>query len=142
MATELRELRIRGVHPVLPSSEEFDEALEIQWGAGLEGTELERARQSVKEHFSGLFLIEIEIKPVDADFDWGEITQPIAGVDKSNWQVPFDEQPVDSVTGRWVFFLHFVDLTKPISTPLGDRLLPSPTPIPPHLASIKYEVPG
>jgi hypothetical protein len=35
-----------------------------------------------------------------------------------------------------------VDLTRPISTPLGDRLLPSKTPVPSHLASIRYEVPG
>ena len=141
MATPLCELRILGVHPVIPSAEEFDQALEIQWGSGLAGSELERARQSVEEHFSELVLIEIQIEPADGEFDWSEITQPILGQDRSNWQVPHDEQPVDQAAGRWAFFLHFADLRRPISTPLGERLLPSPTPIPRHLASIRYEVP-
>src|SRR5438552_3073542 len=99
MATPLRELRILGVHPVVPSSEEFDEALKIQWGAALAGSELERARQSVQDHFGLLFLVEIQIKPANADFDWSEVTQPIVGQEKSTWQVAYDERAVDLSTG-------------------------------------------
>jgi hypothetical protein len=142
MATPLHEIRILGVHHVLPSSEEFEEALETQWGAGLVGHDLQRARQSVQDHFSRLFLIEIQFEPADADLDWSEVAQPIVGQEKSNWQVAYNERPVDRSTGRWAFFLHFVDLKQPISTPLGERLLSHPTPTPRHLASIKYEVPG
>jgi hypothetical protein len=38
--------------------------------------------------------------------------------------------------------MHFVDLGRPLSTPLGEKLLPRPTPTPAHLASVTYEVPG
>jgi hypothetical protein len=75
MASSLHEFRILGLHPIVPSVEELDEALRIQWGSGLAGSELERARESVKAHFSGLFLIEIQIKPADAEIDWFEIPQ-------------------------------------------------------------------
>ena len=142
MVSSLQELQILGVHPVVPSVEEFDEAVAIQWGPSLVGNELERARESVRAHFSGLFLIEIQIQPADAEVNWSEITQPIDGHDRSNWQVPYDERPIDQTTGRWAFFLHFVDFKRPVSTPLGERMLRPPTPIPPHLTSIKYEVPG
>jgi hypothetical protein len=142
VASLLQELRILGVHPVLPSEEEFEEALAIQWGSNLAGNALKRARQSVHEHYNGLFLIEIQIEPADGEFEWSEITQPIRGQDPSNWQVPYDERPVDEPAGRWAFFLHFLDLRRPLSTPLGEKMLPGPTPTPGHLASIKYEVPG
>jgi len=106
---------------MVPSVEEFEEAIEIQWGSNLTGNELERARQSVQAHFNGLFLIEIQIQPADGELDWSEITQPIPGQDSSNWQVPYDERSVDEPTGRWAFFLHFLDLRRPLSTPLGEK---------------------
>src|SRR5438552_15213052 len=100
MAAPWHELRILGVHPIVPSVDEFEQALNIQWGSGLTGNDLERARQSVQAHFSGLFLIEIQLQPADAELDWSEITQPIPGQDRANWQVPYDERPVDEPTGR------------------------------------------
>jgi hypothetical protein len=142
VASSLKELQILSVHPVIPSVQEFDEAVAIQWGLSLVGNELERARASVREHFNRLFLIEIQIQPADAELDWSKITQPIDGLDRSSWQVPYDERPIDQPTGRWAFFLHFVDLKRPVSTPLGERMFCPPTPIPPHLTSVKYEVPG
>ena len=111
-------------------------------GSNLTGDELERARQNVQAHFSRLFLIDIRIQPADGELDWSEITQPIPGQDRSNWQVPYDERPVDEPRGRWAFFLHLLDLRRPLLTPLGEKMLPRPTPTPPHLASIKYEIPG
>jgi len=63
--SSLRELRILGVHRVVPSVEEFEEALEIQLGSGLAGSELERARESTQAHFNDLFLIELQIQPAD-----------------------------------------------------------------------------
>jgi hypothetical protein len=77
MASPLREIRILGVHPV-PSSEEFGQALELQWGAGLAGSDLARAQLSVQDHFSHLFLIEIQIQPANANIDWSEFGQPIS----------------------------------------------------------------
>jgi hypothetical protein len=141
MATQLRALRVLGLHPVRPSAEDFDEAVETLWGSELSGTKLKAARRNVEEHFRGLFLIEIEVQPPDSEFDWADLTQPIDAQPRSNWQVPYDEQLVDPEAGRWAFFLHCVDLTRPMSTPLGDRHLPEPTPVPDHLEMIKYDLP-
>jgi hypothetical protein len=137
----LRDLRIVGLHPVQPSTDEIGEAVEILWGSELSGSKLEAARRDVREHFSGPFLLEVEIQPPNAEFDWSDITQVVDGQPRSNWQVPYDEQPVDREAGRWAFFLHFVDLKKALSTPLGELSLPEPTACPQHLESIKYEVP-
>jgi hypothetical protein len=141
VATILREIRVLGVHPVVPSATEFAKTLEWQWGSDLSGPALESARRNVQEHYSRLFLIEIKIEPANAKIDWGEFTQPIPGEPRSSWQVPYDERSIAKTSGHWAFFLHFVDVARPLSTPLGERPLPRPTPIPSHLVSIKYEAP-
>jgi hypothetical protein len=142
MATSMRDLQILGVYPVVPTPAELKETLEIQWGSDLKGKELDLAKEHVRDHFNRLFLIEIQTNPPSAKLNWEKITQPDATQPRSNWQVPYDEQPIEESEGRWVFFLHCVDLAQPVSTPVGQRTLPSPTPIPRHLAGIKYEVPG
>jgi hypothetical protein len=142
MSGKLRDCRILGIHRVVPSEEEFDEALEVQWGQGLTGAELERARSRVREHFDGLCLIEVQFEPADAEIDWNEFTQCDNDLDRSSWQVPYDEVLVDRSTGRWAFFLHFVRPDQPLLTPVGERLLPRPSLVPAHLIQIKYEVPG
>ncbi len=141
MATQLREIRVLGMHPVLPTAPEFAKTLEWLWGSDLSGPALESARRNVQEHYGRLFLIEIKIEPPNAKFDWSDFTQPVPGQPQSSWQVPYDERSIDKTAGRWAFFLHFVDVARPLSTPLGERPLPRPAPIPSHLAFIKYEAP-
>lgn len=83
------------------------------------------------------------MKPPDADIDFGDITQPMKGVPKNNWQAPHDEECIDEAGGIWAFFLHFVDDAAPLRTRFGDIPLPKPTPLPAALASRKrYELPG
>lgn len=142
MKKPLRDIQVLGIHPVWPTSGQFQEALDTQWGSNLPETELETARKHVREHFEGLYLIEVQLHPPNAKIDWAEFTQPLKDVPQSNWQVPYDERPIDETTRRWAFFLHFVDLNKSLSTPVGDRPLPSLTSIPSHLTSVHYEVPG
>jgi hypothetical protein len=67
---KLQQLRVLGLHPINPSEALFVETLEIQWGSDISGDELERARQHVREHFEGLYLIEVEVDPPDAEIDW------------------------------------------------------------------------
>ena len=141
MAERLRDIRVLGVHQVVPTAEEIAEAVEIQWGDGLSGAALAEAERAVREHFAGLRLIEVQVEPPAAEVDWLEVTQPIAGVDRSDWQAPYDEQPVDEEGGRWAFFLHEVLFDAELSTPVGPRKLPAVTAIPTHLAGIRYEVP-
>lgn len=142
MSTPLRAVRVIGIHHVTPSPPQFDEALDIMWGDGLRGEELERAKQNVREHFEGLYLLEVEIEPGDADVDLGEFTQPVDDTPRESWQAPWDERPVGDGGTRWAFFLHYVDLSRPLLTPVGECPLPPPTPMPPHLADIAYDVPG
>lgn len=141
MPETLRDFRVLGVHPVHPPAALFEETLRIQWGSDLTAIDLEHARQSVGEHFAGLYLFEVQLEPFDADIDWGEVTQPDPGQPRSNWQVAYDERPIDETAGRWAFFLHFVDLGQPLQTPVGARALPAPSPVPSHLADCSYEVP-
>jgi hypothetical protein len=138
----LESLRVLGVHPVVPTAAQFREAVEIQYGHDLTGQELAGAEDQVREHFAGLYLIEVCAAPVDAEIDWGAVTQPVEGQPRANWQVPYDERRLQKEENRWAFFFHYLDLTCPLQTQLGDRTLPDPTPTPLHLRSTVYEVPG
>jgi hypothetical protein len=142
MSHPLRSLNVVGVHLVVPTEEEFREAIALQWGDNLPVERLRRAEGEVREHFANLCLLEIEIEPADADINWSAITQPIEGQPQADWQVPYDERRLDKLEGHWAFFFHFLDRGRPLQTQLGDRKLPEATPIPPHLQGILYEVPG
>jgi hypothetical protein len=136
----LETIKVVGVHPVIPTSAEFDKARDILHGEDLSGEELENANRDVAEHFEGLCLIEIEVQPPDCIVDWIAITQPIAGKSRDYWQAPWDERKTGQ--SSWAFFLHFVQLNKPLQTSVGLIELPKPTPLSPHLADIKYDLPG
>jgi hypothetical protein len=132
-------ITVVGLHPIVASQELIEETREMQWGAGLSGKALEQANNNVRKHFEKLFLLEIEVEPPEAAVDWSEITQPIPGQPRENWQAPWDEQLVGS--GHWVFWLHSVDVMQPLQTELGELPLPLPTATPSHLANIIYEAP-
>ena len=85
-------------------------------------------------------LIEAELAD-GTNFDWGAFTQEVAGEPQSNWQVPWDERPLDDDKHHWAFFFHYLDLSKPLLTPSGPVTLPAPSGLPEHLASIEYESP-
>jgi hypothetical protein len=140
--SNLQAIKVLGVHPIELSDKLFYDTLEIQWGSGLTGLELEQAEQSVREHFSGLYQVEVQLAPPDAAIEWGEITQPLAAQPESNWQVPYDESVVDAGSGRWAFFFHCLDLGKPLRSPVGLLDLPVPTPRPAYLAGFEYEAPS
>jgi hypothetical protein len=79
-------------------------------------------------------------KPIP-DFDWAEVTQEIPHQPKENWQVAYNEEPLDESGRRWAFFFHYLDLKKPLLTPVGEVPLPELTNLPNHLKRIKYEAP-
>jgi len=133
--------RIIGVHPFIPSVAVFDETLVALYGGDLDGFALEQAKSQVTEHFDGLHVVEIEFVPSADELDWSEITQPVAGTPRSNWQVPYDEQALDTDRTRWVFFFHFLDFRQPLMTPCGPVTLPAVTPLPNHLQGIEYWAP-
>ena len=86
-------------------------------------------------------LIEMQVWAGGEIFDWNEVTQESAGQPRSNWQVAYDETPLDDAKTRWAFFFHYLDPSKPLFTPAGQRQLPAPTPLPAHLKHIQYVEP-
>ena len=86
-------------------------------------------------------LIEVEVAASELPVEWGEVTQPIEGRDQSYWQVPYDERELHGSNGRWCFFFHYLNLSRPLSSHVGDLKLPEPTPIPNHLRFMQYEEP-
>lgn len=106
-------------------------------------------------------LVEIQIEGSEGAFEVGDITQENPERKRSNWQVPWDERILD-VKGermiadalqikkrpemlkgdvRMVFFLHYVDFTRPLITPFGEASLPAPSKRPARLRKIRYEDP-
>ncbi len=142
MAQQLDSIRVLGVHPVVPTVQQFEKAVETMYGEGMRRLALSKAKKAVREHFDNVYLLEIEISPPGSVPDWSAITQPIAGESKDAWQVPFDEQPLDDDGRRWTFFFHYLDFDQPLRTQLGEIPLPRPVPTPEHLRHITYEVPG
>jgi hypothetical protein len=97
----------------------------------------------VAEAVEPCHLVEVLLDPPHAHWDWGNVTQEVPGQPRDNWQVPYDEQLVDEVSGRgrYVFFFHYLDLRRPLLTPAGPVLLPNPQPLPPRLQHIEYFAP-
>ena len=86
-------------------------------------------------------LVEAQLDVPDPDYAWGDVTQEEPGQPRSNWQVPYDERPLDDAAGRWAFFFHYVDFRRPLLTPDGPVALPEPSPVREHLKHIQYEEP-
>ncbi|MCY2929272.1 MAG: hypothetical protein NTV86_07195 [Planctomycetota bacterium] len=106
---------------------------ENQMDARIVGVHRVQAEESV-------YLIELLI-PDETAFDWGEVTQEDPTQPRENWQVAYDEQPVPGRPGYYAFFLHYLDLSKPLFTPAGKMAIPAPTSLPAHLSGIRYESP-
>jgi hypothetical protein len=103
-------------------------------------------------------LIEIVLKGAIENFYMGAFTQEQKDEDIGNWQVAYDEHFLnDQGTAdlnedqydkrpegdsfRVVFFLHYIDLSKPLLTPFGSVQLPIEQPMPRRLGFIKYDPP-
>jgi hypothetical protein len=144
----LRDLAMRGVYHFPATPELFREALEVLWCVCDDedndepyGDIDEQTLKAAREHFEDLYLIEVEIQPANALVDWGKFTQFRPDTPRSNWQVAYAERPIDEASGRWVFFFHYLDLSRPLITPLGEQTLPRAAPLPSTLSDVKYEVP-
>lgn len=86
-------------------------------------------------------LIELEIGEQSAPFDWGAVTQDDPAQPRANWQVAYDEAPLNDEGTRWAFFMHYLDFSRPLLTPAGSLELPAPTPLPDRLKHVKYDEP-
>jgi len=87
------------------------------------------------------YLIEARLSPPEKDLDWGLVTQEVPGQPRGNWQVPYDERPLDQMGERWAFFFHYLDPDRALLTTDGAVVLPPPSPLPEHLKEIEYEEP-
>lgn len=88
-------------------------------------------------------LVEVVIRGVSGDVNFGEFTQADESLSRIDWQVPYDERVLahDDEEVTAAFFFHYLDLSRPLVTPFGSVALPSESPVPAHLAAIQYEQP-
>lgn len=134
-------LLVRGVHQLPITNELLRRTIEGQYGSDLPEDEQEDAAAAAREHLESLYVIEVAGDSLDDTFPWRDITQRNPDLAQENWQVAYDERPLDSPRSCWAFFFHFLDLGKPLETPYGPFSLPALTPLPPHLREIVYETP-
>jgi hypothetical protein len=109
----------------------------------------------VEEAPDPCYLVELRVGPGLPALDLTAITQPTSGLPGNGWQAPVDAhlldpdgasgQPLDPGAARAVpaparlaFFFHFLQLDRPLLTPIGPLQLPAPTPRPPRLAFLRY----
>lgn len=106
-------------------------------------------------------LIELRLEAVNPAFDFAGFTQPIQGQPQGAWQVPWMEVILDRTGTRIVadsetissnanllrgnlrvaFFMHYLDITRPLMSQFGQIPLPEPSPKPKRLRILKYESP-
>jgi hypothetical protein len=105
-------------------------------------------------------LVEVVVRDANG-FDFSRFVQPDPRQPEANWQTAWDERALNEAgdsaitdsfelgdrpellqrTGRFVFFLHYLDPDRPLSTPFGPVDLPVPTERPERLSGIEYEEP-
>ena len=105
-------------------------------------------------------LVEVLLTGCEGRFDVGDFIQPDNGP-RSGWQAAYAEKLLssggDALTWdlwdgpggedmwrgdvRLVFFLHYLDSARPLSTPFGEVEMPAPSARPARLARIEYEEP-
>ena len=107
-------------------------------------------------------MIELKLRNVGSGFDFGSITQPIPETPSRAWQAPWREVLLDAagekvlarsgeLSGRpellvgdfgVAFFMHYLDVQRPLRTPFGDIALPKAVRRPKRLRTVRYEQPG
>ena len=102
----------------------------------------------------------LEVVATDSPgFDVGAITQEDLSKPRESWQAAYDERLLtpegDAEQGtswpirpemlrgdvRLAFFMHYLDLGRPLTTPLGNVPIPEPTERPERLRWLVYEEP-
>jgi len=100
-------------------------------------------------------LIELRVAGGLPPLDLQGVTQPAIGLPSSGWQTPSNAHlldaegqsgsPLDDEDTRAVqsparvaFFFHFLQLDRPLLTPIGPLQLPAPTPRPARLEFMRY----
>ena len=104
-------------------------------------------------------LIEVKIGKAEGEIlDLTKFTQEVSGQPLANWQVPYDEHflnedgtadlnprcPAEMPKHdnlRAAFFFHYLNLEKPLETPVGAIHISKPKEKPARLNFIKYESP-
>lgn len=106
--------------------------------------------------FEDVHLMEFIIPKAPEDIEIGDFTQSLAGIDRLDWQAPYDESylneegsqvigqfgeiPKNQASTRLVFFFHYLDFEAVFSTPFGEVKLMEPVKMPDRLIDlIEYE---
>jgi hypothetical protein len=111
------------------------------------------------EQDDSCYLIEVVLRDATGPPDFCDFTQPLEGVDRAEWQVPYDEKLLDAAgetviadlfstqpsywpaIARVAFYFHDLRLSEPMQSPFGDLVLPAPSERPSRLSALNYERP-
>lgn len=101
-------------------------------------------------------LLEVEVRDLTESLDLAALRQPDPALPEDEWQAPYDEVLLDREgrptkervplrlgpgNVRLAFFLHDLDLARPLQSPFGDIRLPPATPRPVRLEGVRYVAP-
>ncbi len=100
------------------------------------------AQQRVREELGSTVLFDLELRNTDERFAMEHFGQP--GSDQAAWDERFLDLTTGTIIGRTLapppaasfrllFYLHFVDTTKPLNTSYGPVAIPQVSPMPPEV---------
>ena len=149
MAATVQHVKVLGIHPVQISKETLLENARLEFGNRFNLDDILTLDDGAfRDRFSNVYLVEVLIEQLDSNFDPGTFTQEQAGAPRDNWQVPYDEKFLDAdgmskqspqsglSSTRLAFFMHDLNLSRPLQTQYGPVSLPQPTPMPVRLSSL------
>ena len=140
------QISIIGIHPARLSKSTLVDDMMSQYAGNVNVDDLVRMSDAhFAENIADLYLIEIRVDHCDGAFDPGELEQggQVAYLERflnDAGTAALDAQPSNS-SFRLGFFLHFVDLAEPLSTPYGTMTLPAPTETPQRLTDLFHYEP-
>ena len=135
------DVQIIGAYPLHVTDSLFEAVLSSRYGDP-EGTPEEQAVaiQKTHEELDRTVLFEVVVRNRDSRFTVDDFGQP--GSDQAAYMerylspdrlIVLDRKPPEVEPLHLVFYLHFVDLDRPLRTSYGDRVIPALSPMPSHL---------
>ena len=135
-------VRIIGAHPLDVSPSLFEEVLYARYGDPDDPPEAhERAVQQTRAELERAVLFEVVVENRDDRFSIRDFGQPDS--DQAAYMERYLSPDGTKVIGKWseykvpgveplrmIFYLHFVDAERPLTTSYGDHLIPPLTPMP------------
>ena len=133
-------IKVLGTYALPFDAKMLKQQTNILYGKNLKGPARRYAEEQCREQLGSTVLIEALIQEADKRFRLSDFTQPLAGVQRDNWQAPWAEgvlsvdgesrletrwsEPPTNKTFRVAFFLHYWKPDVPLLTSYGEVQCP------------------